>query len=106
MTYKFFYNLTDEDIAVEQLVQKTTLLQEKSDVFLRSIEALLHFLKSFAMDLSEIHSERFKEMMDDLNQRFSSPACQLPLASILFTWTLKSKPTSTSLLPDLVPQRL
>jgi diguanylate cyclase len=73
MTYKFFYNLTDEDIAVEQLVQKTTLLQEKSDVFLRSIEALLHFLKSFAMDLSEIHSERFKEMMDDLNQRFSSP---------------------------------
>jgi diguanylate cyclase len=73
MTFKLLYNLTDKDVTVEQLTQKTTLLQEKSDVFLRSIEAMLHFLKSFAMDLSEIHSDRFKEMIDGLNQRFASP---------------------------------
>jgi diguanylate cyclase len=72
MTYKFFYNLTDEDIAVDQLVQKNTLLQEKSDVFLRSIEALLHFLKSFALDLSEIRSDHFKKMIDGLAQQFVS----------------------------------
>jgi diguanylate cyclase len=73
MTYKFFYNLTDEDVTAEQLIQKNTLLQEKSDVFLRSIEAMLHFLKSFALDLSEIRSDRFKEMIDDLSQQFVSP---------------------------------
>jgi diguanylate cyclase len=73
MTYKLFYNLTDKDISVEQLTQKNTLLQEKSDVFLRSIEAILHFLKSFAMDLSEIRSDRFKEMIDGLTQQFTSP---------------------------------
>ena len=72
MTLKLFYNLKDEDIAVEQLIEKNTLLQEKSDVFLRSIEAMLHFLKSFSLDLSEIHSDRFKEMIDSLAQQFTS----------------------------------
>jgi diguanylate cyclase len=72
MTFKLFYNLTDEDLSAEQWVEKTTLLQEKSDVFFRSVEALLHFLKSFAMDLSEIRSERFKERIDALSQLFAS----------------------------------
>jgi diguanylate cyclase len=72
MTYKFFYNLTDEDITVEQLIQKNTLLQEKSDVFLRSIEAMLHFLKSFALDLTEIRSDHFKKMVDGLAQQYAS----------------------------------
>jgi diguanylate cyclase len=73
MTYKLFYNLTDDDIAVEQLIQKNTLLQEKSDVFLRSIEATLHFLKSFALDLSEIRTDHFKKMIDGLADQFMSP---------------------------------
>jgi diguanylate cyclase len=73
MTYKFFYNLTDEDIAAEQLVQKNTLLQEKSDVFLRSIEAMLHFLKSFALELSEIRSDHFRKLIDGLARQFASP---------------------------------
>ena len=72
MTFKLFYRLTDDDIEAEQSVQMTAMLQEKTDVFQRSIEALLHFLKSFAMDLSEIQSDRFKELIDDLAQRFSS----------------------------------
>ena len=73
MTYKLFYNLTEEDIAKEQLIQKNTLLQEKSDVFLRSIEAMLHFLKSFALDLSEIRSDHFKKLIDDLSEKFVAP---------------------------------
>jgi diguanylate cyclase len=73
MPYKFFYNLSDDDLAVEELVQKNTLLKEKSDVYQRSIEAMLHFLKSFAMELSEIRSDRFKEMIDGLAQQFASP---------------------------------
>jgi diguanylate cyclase len=72
MTFKLFYNLTDEDLSAEQWAQKTALLHEKSDVFLRSIDALLHFLKSFAMDLDEIRSDRFKERVDELTQRFAS----------------------------------
>jgi diguanylate cyclase len=72
MTYKFFYNLRDEDIAVDELIQQNTLLKEKSDVFLRSIEAMLHFLKSFSLDLSELRSDHFKEMIDGLTERFSS----------------------------------
>jgi diguanylate cyclase len=72
MTFKLFYRLTDDDIDAEQSAQMTALLQDKTDVFLRSIQAMLHFLKSFAMDLSEIQSDRFKQLIDDLGQRFSS----------------------------------
>ncbi len=71
MTFKLFYRLNDNDVEAQQMAQKTALLQEKSDVFVRSIEAMLHFMKSFAMDLSEIRSDSFKALIDDLAQQFS-----------------------------------
>jgi diguanylate cyclase len=72
MSFKLFYHPTDSDIELEQLAENAANLQDKSDVFLRSIEAMLHFLKSFTLNLSEIQSDRFKESLDDLYQRFSS----------------------------------
>ena len=72
MTFKLFYRPTNTDMETEQLSQMTAMMQEKTDLYLRSIEAMLHFLKSFAMDLSEIQSDRFKELIDDLTERFSS----------------------------------
>jgi diguanylate cyclase len=71
MSIKLFYRPTDSELELEQLVEKSLLLQEKSDTFLRSIDALLHFLKSFAIDVKEIHSDQFKERIDDLNNHFT-----------------------------------
>jgi translation initiation factor 2B subunit (eIF-2B alpha/beta/delta family) len=74
MTLKLFSDPTDtdNDIQTKQLVEMTVLMQEKNDVWLRSIDAMLGFLKSFAMDLSEIRSDHFKKLIDDLAQQFSS----------------------------------
>ena len=72
MSIKLFYRPTESEIETEQLVQKADSLQEKSDLFLRSIDALLHFLKSFALDLNEIRTDLFKETIDSLNHYFAS----------------------------------
>ncbi len=72
MTLKFFYKLADDDAQIEKSVQMAAMLREKDKVLVRSIDAMLHFLKSFAMDLEEIQSDRFKELMDILAERFSS----------------------------------
>lgn len=70
MSIKLFYRPTDQELETEQLIEKSLLLQEKSDLFLRSIDALLHFLKSFAIDVKEIHADRFKSSIDELNEQF------------------------------------
>ena len=72
MTLKFFHRPTDSDITIEQLVHQTQLLSEKSDIMLRTIDALFHFLKSFVLDISEIQSDLFKESLDNILQRFLS----------------------------------
>lgn len=72
MTFKLFYKLNGSDIEIEKAAQTAAMLQEKSEVMVRSIEAILHFLKSFAMDLNEIQSDRFKQVIDELTMRFSS----------------------------------
>jgi diguanylate cyclase len=72
MRPKLFSRPTNEDVATKQSAQAMDLLQEKTDVFLRAIEAVLYFLKSFALDLSEIRPDRFKALIDDLSQKFLS----------------------------------
>jgi diguanylate cyclase len=72
MKPKLFSRPTNGDAAAQPSAQAMDLLQEKTDVFLRAIESMLCFLKSFALDLSEIRSDRFKALMDDLSRKFSS----------------------------------
>ncbi|MEJ2156842.1 MAG: GGDEF domain-containing protein [Desulfobacteraceae bacterium] len=72
MSFKLFYRPTEPEVEIDVLVEKTLLFQERSDVFLRSIDALLHFLKSFAIDDKEIHADRFKSSIDDLNTHFNA----------------------------------
>jgi diguanylate cyclase len=72
MTFKLFYRPTDHDLQIEQLVENSLMLQEKIDVFQRSLAAVFHFLKSFALDLTEIRSDHFKALIEELDQRFSS----------------------------------
>lgn len=48
------------------------LSQEKADVFQRITLALLHFLKAFAQDATEIQAESYKETLDQLRERFQS----------------------------------
>ncbi len=71
MSFKLFYRPTDPELEIDQLLEKGLLFQEKSEVFLRSIDALLHFLKSFAIDVKEIHADRFKSSIDELNSEFN-----------------------------------
>lgn len=59
-----------EENDVQQLLEKAALAQEKSDVFQRSISAMLHFLKTFALDIEEIHAARYKEEIQELHEQF------------------------------------
>jgi diguanylate cyclase len=72
MRPKLFSRPTNDDAAARQSTQDMDLLQEKTDVFLHAIEAMLYFLKIFALDLSEIQPDRFKALIDDLSQKFIS----------------------------------
>jgi diguanylate cyclase len=72
MAFKLFYRPADNDMEAAQLAEKTSLLQDKANMLLRSIAAVLHFLKSFALDLSEIQSDRFKADIDELSRNFAS----------------------------------
>ena len=72
MSFKLFYRTTEHDVEIEELSHNLLALQEKSDVFQRSLAAAFHFLKSFALDLAEIHTDHFKTLIEELNQRFSS----------------------------------
>lgn len=72
MPLKLFHRPSDNEPDMAQLVEKSMILQEKSDVFLRSIDAMIHFLKSFAIDDKEIHSDRFKKSLDVLNEQFAA----------------------------------
>ena len=43
MPFKLFYRQTENDLEVDQLIEKYNLSTVKSDVYIRCIEALLHF---------------------------------------------------------------
>ena len=72
MKPKLFSRSPNNEVAAEQSALSMDLLQEKVDVFLHTIEAMLHFLKSFALDLDEIKSDHFKALIDDLAKQYSS----------------------------------
>lgn len=72
MSFKLFYRPSENELETDQLMEKANALVEKNDIFLRSIEALLHFLKSFAIDVKELRTDRFKEGIDELNENFAS----------------------------------
>ncbi len=72
MSFKLFYRPTNPELEIDEIIEKGLVFQERSDVLLRSIDALLHFLKSFAIDVKEIHADRFKSSIDDLNTQFNA----------------------------------
>jgi diguanylate cyclase len=73
MRPKLFSHPTNHAAPAGQSDQAMALLQEKSDVFLNTIESLLHLINTFALDLNEIRSDRFKALIVDLGQQFRSP---------------------------------
>jgi diguanylate cyclase len=70
MPLKLFCRPENSEVEIDHLVEKSLLFKERSEVFLRSIDVLLHFLKSFAIEDKEIHADRFKSTIDDLNAQF------------------------------------
>ena len=69
---KFFNRATTSGTDAAHLEPNVASIQEKANVLQRSIIALLHFLKTFAIDVKEIHVDRFKETLDELAERFKS----------------------------------
>jgi diguanylate cyclase len=72
MSLKLFYRPTNEELELDALIQQSTHLQEKSDFYQRVITDLLHFLKTFTLDVEEIKSDAFKEELVELNEQFKS----------------------------------
>ena len=62
-----------EETDIRSLVEKAAAIQEKCDVYSRSITVMLHFLKAFALDIQEIQADRFKEEIEEINERFQDP---------------------------------
>jgi diguanylate cyclase len=71
MSIKLFYRPTENELEIDQLINNNLRLKKKCDLFLCSIDALLHFLKSFAVEGKEIYSETFKETLDGLKRLFA-----------------------------------
>lgn len=57
---------------VQRITEQADLLEERSAVLQRTVTVLLHLLNAFALDIKEIQSDRFKEDLLDLNERFQS----------------------------------
>ncbi len=72
MSIKLFYRPSDTDLETDQLVEKMTGFEERCEAFLRAIDAMLHFMKSFALDVKELETEDFKNRLDELNQKFTA----------------------------------
>lgn len=53
-----------------QVAKQSALFQERCDLFQRTVHALLHLLKAFALDIKEIQSERFKAEIEEWTVRF------------------------------------
>ncbi len=72
MNIKLFYRPNESDLETDRLIEKHLLGQERVEMFLRSIEAMLHFLKAFSLDVKELDIDGFRKRLEDLNRRFAS----------------------------------
>lgn len=70
---KLFYRPTQTDLDFDQLAGKVELLDEKTHMLRRTIEVLLLFLKTSALDIKEIEADAFKKDLEDLARRIASP---------------------------------
>lgn len=73
MAIKLFYHPTQTDLDIDKLVGKIELLDEKTHMLQRTIEVLLLFLKTSALDIKEIETNAFKEELEELARRITSP---------------------------------
>jgi diguanylate cyclase len=67
---------SDEGADSRLFGQKTAEFEAKIDLLQRSIPALLHFLKSFALDIEELETDKYKHILDELRtmfQEFENP---------------------------------
>ena len=69
---KLFSRASSNPVEVNALEssEKVGAVQERCDMLLRSITAALDMMKAFALDVEELHSERFKDDIQALAARF------------------------------------
>ncbi|MCJ8500618.1 GGDEF domain-containing protein [Desulfatitalea alkaliphila] len=65
-------NGSTEDTDLQLAAEQSALLEERSAMLLRTVNVLLHLLQAFALDIKEIHADRFKEELQALNERLQS----------------------------------
>ena len=68
--------------SVEELSEMIQSYEEKQQILSLAIRALLHFIKDFSHDLEEIGAKRFKDDIDELNQKILSENKPKKLQSI------------------------
>lgn len=59
-----------DEADLQDMIEKVAGIQERCDMFSRSIDVMFHFLKAFAIDVEEIQSNRFKEDVQELSEKF------------------------------------
>ena len=62
----------NQQIETGDLAAKLSENKQRKDYFLLSIQALLQFIKEFALDLKEINSDGFKKDISRLSEKFTS----------------------------------
>lgn len=73
MSIKLFYHPTPTDRETDQLIRRVERLDDRTKMLQRTIDVLLHFLKTSAFDDNkEIDSRDFKADLDDLARRIAS----------------------------------
>ncbi|RJQ73882.1 MAG: GGDEF domain-containing protein [Desulfobacteraceae bacterium] len=74
-TMKLFDREPDKTPETEtrQLNETMAAVQDRCDVLLRSIAEILQFLKTFALDIQDIQSDRFKEEIQQIDERLREP---------------------------------
>lgn len=69
---KLFDRSTPSAPETGQSDQDAGVFQEKAAVLLRCSLDLLFFLKEFALDIAELHPERFKQDVDEVSEQFNT----------------------------------
>jgi diguanylate cyclase len=73
MSIKLFYRPTPTELEADQLIRRIERLDDRTQMLQRTIDVLLHFLKTSVFDdIAEIDSKGFKANLDDLARQIAS----------------------------------
>ena len=79
----FFFRKSNKKITIDKLKRQLDQSKDKQAFYLLSIRTMLHLLKEFALDESEIDVDEFKKQINLLNEKFEKEHETKPISSLL-----------------------